>query len=226
MCGICGIWQWTKPEKDLLRAMNSALWHRGPDDEGYYFDGPVGLGHRRLSIIDLETGHQPLSNEDGTIWIVFNGEIYNFPKLRGELEIKGHHFKTTSDTEVVVHLYEEYGVDCVKRLRGMFAFAIWDRPRRRLFLARDHIGQKPLFFYQKNSVFAFASEIKALLQGPHAEAELDVIALNHLISLRFIPDTRTMFKGINKLPAAHWMIFEKGEITCNGTGNYFTRPSW
>jgi len=213
MCGICGIWQSTKPEKDLLRSMNSALWHRGPDDEGYYFDGPVGLGHRRLSIIDLETGHQPLSNEDRTIWIVFNGEIYNFPELRGKLEAKGHRFKTTSDTEVIVHLYEEYGVDCVKQLRGMFAFAIWDRPRQRLFLARDHIGQKPLFFYQKNGVFAFASEIKALLRGPHAKAELDIIALNHLISLRFIPDTRTMFKGIHKLPAAHWMIFEKGEIT-------------
>jgi len=213
MCGICGLWQPERVNMDLVRSMNSALLHRGPDDEGYYFDGPVGLGHRRLSIIDLEKGHQPLSNEDGTLWIVFNGEIYNFAELRSELEDKGHRFKTASDTEVIVHLYEDQGSDCVKKLQGMFAFAIWDLRRRRLFLARDHVGQKPLFFYQKNGFFAFASEIKALLRTGQVSAQLELEGLNSLISLRFIPGTLTMFKGIQKLPAAHWLMFENGKTT-------------
>jgi asparagine synthase (glutamine-hydrolysing) len=213
MCGICGLWQPGKADKDAIRSMNNALIHRGPDDEGYYFDGPVGLGHRRLSIIDLHRGHQPLSNEDGTLWIVFNGEIYNFPALRTELEAKGHCFKTDSDTEAIVHLYEELGPECVKPLRGMFAFAIWDNPRQRLFLARDHVGQKPLFFYQKDGAFGFASEIKALLRTGHVSAELDAAAMNHLISLRFIPETRTLFKEIHKLPAGHWLMLENGKLT-------------
>jgi asparagine synthase (glutamine-hydrolysing) len=191
--------------------MNAALSHRGPDDEGYYFDGPIGLGHRRLSIIDLERGRQPLSNEDGTVWIVFNGEIYNFPELRRALEAAGHRFRTSSDTEVIVHLYEQYGTDCVTRLRGMFAFGIWDQPQQRLFLARDHVGQKPLFFYQRDGVFAFASEIKALLRSGHISPELDPAAMNHLISLRYTPGTRTLFRGIHKLPAGHWMLIENGQ---------------
>jgi len=211
MCGICGFWQPEGVDERIVRSMNETLLHRGPDDEGYYFDGPVGLGHRRLSIIDLQRGRQPLSNEDGTLWIVFNGEIYNFPELRQELEAKGHRFKTQTDTEVIIHLYEEFGSDCVKRLRGMFAFAIWDRRSQKIFLARDHVGQKPLFFFQSNGVFAFASEIKALLQTGHIKAELDPTGMNHLISLRFIPELYTMFKGIRKLPAGHWMIFENGE---------------
>ncbi len=211
MCGICGLWQPTGVNERLVRSMNEALVHRGPDDEGYYFDGPIGLGHRRLSIIDLEGGRQPLSNEDGTVWIVFNGEIYNFLELRQELEAAGHRFKTRTDTEVIVHLYEDHGVDCVKQLRGMFAFAIWDHRHQRLFLARDHVGQKPLFFYQRNGAFAFASEIKALLQTSHVSPELDGSGMNHLISLRFTPGTQTMFKGIQKVPAGHSMVVEKGQ---------------
>ena len=210
MCGICGLWQPGRANENSVRAMNEALIHRGPDDQGYHFDGQVGLGHRRLSIIDLQRGHQPLSNEDGTVWIVFNGEIYNFPELRRKLESLNHRFSTNTDTEVIVHLYEEFGPECVKQLRGMFAFGIWDRLRRRLFLARDHVGQKPLFFYQENGNFAFASEAKALLKSGLLDPQLDAAAMNHLISLRFIPETRTMFKGIQKLPAGHWMIYENG----------------
>ena len=210
MCGICGLWQPIGVDERLVQSMGRALVHRGPDAEGYYFAGPVGLGHRRLSIIDLEGGGQPLSNEDGTIWIVFNGEIYNYLELRQALEAAGHRFKTRTDTEVIVHLYEEQGTECVRHLRGMFAFAIWDQRHQRLFLARDHVGQKPLFFYQRNGAFAFASEIKALLQTGHVSAELDAGAMSDLISLRFTPGTKTMFKGIHKVPAGHWILLDKG----------------
>ena len=209
MCGISGItWQ----DEALVTRMCDAIAHRGPDDFGVYSDRSVSLGHRRLSIIDLERGRQPLSNEDSTVWIVFNGEIYNFPELRKELELAGHCFKTSTDTEVIVHLYEEHGTECVRHLRGMFAFAIWDRPRRRLFLARDHVGQKPLFFHHAGNRFAFASEIKALLQLNHLTREIDVAAMNHLISLRFAPGTQTLFKNVHKLPAGHWMIFENDHL--------------
>jgi len=192
--------------------MCDTIAHRGPDDYGVYSDRWVSLGHRRLSIIDLEHGRQPLSNEDGTVWIVFNGEIYNFRELRNELLAAGHRFRTSSDTEVIVHLYEQHGTDCVRHLRGMFAFAIWDQPKRRLFLARDHIGQKPLFFYHGNGVFAFASEIKALLSLNRVKVEMDPAAMNHLISLRYAPGTGTLFTGIHKLPAAHWMVFADGRV--------------
>src|SRR5918992_2356977 len=209
MCGISGFtWQ----DEALVTRMCDTIAHRGPDDFGVYSDPSVSLGHRRLSIIDLERGRQPLSNEDGTVWIVFNGEIYNFPELRTQLAAAGHRFKTATDTEVIVHLYEEHGVECVQYLRGMFAFAIWDRPQRRLFLARDHVGQKPLFFHHANNKFAFASEIKALLKLDHITPEIDTAAMNHLISLRYAPGTRTLFKGIHKLPAGHWMIFENGRL--------------
>lgn len=209
MCGISGFtWQ----DEALVTRMCDTIAHRGPDDFGVYSDPSVSLGHRRLSIIDLERGRQPLSNEDGTVWIVFNGEIYNFLELRTQLAAAGHRFKTSTDTEVIVHLYEEHGVECVQYLRGMFAFAIWDRSQRRLFLARDHVGQKPLFFHHANNKFAFASEIKALLKLDHITPEIDTAAMNHLISLRYAPGTQTLFKGIHKLPAGHWMIFEKGRL--------------
>jgi asparagine synthase (glutamine-hydrolysing) len=194
MCGISGLWQSTAIDERLVRSMTAALTHRGPDDEGFYFTGGVGLGHRRLSIIDLEHGRQPISNEDGNVWIVFNGEIYNFLDLRRELEAAGHRFKTATDTEVIVHLYEQYGTDCVRYLRGMFAFAIWDASRGRLFLARDHVGQKPLFFFHRSGVFGFGSEIKALLRSGCVKAEMDAAAMNHLISLRYLPGTQTLFK--------------------------------
>ncbi len=209
MCGISGFnWQ----DEAAIGLMCDTLAHRGPDDYGVYSDPWVSLGHRRLSIIDLEHGRQPLANEDESVWIVFNGEIYNFPELRKELLAAGHGFKTATDTEVIVHLYEQHGTDCVRHLRGMFAFAIWDQPKRRLFLARDHVGQKPVFFYHADGVFAFASEIKALLSLDRVKVEMDAAAMNHLISLRYAPGTGTLFKGIHKLPAAHWMIFENGRL--------------
>jgi asparagine synthase (glutamine-hydrolysing) len=212
MCGISGLWQPFRVDEQRIRSMSNTLRHRGPDDEGYYFDGAIGLGHRRLSIIDIEHGRQPIANEDGTVWIVFNGEIYNFLDLRRDLEAQGHKFKTSTDTEVIVHLYEQHGADCVRHLRGMFAFAVWDSSRQRLFLARDHIGQKPLFFFQRDGVFGFASEIKALLKSGVVKPEMAADAMNHLISLRYLPGTQTLFKGIHKLPAAHWMTVENGQI--------------
>jgi asparagine synthase (glutamine-hydrolysing) len=213
MCGIAGLWSPAPVDRALVHAMTAALAHRGPDGEGFDFDDEVGLGHRRLSIIDLATGSQPMSSDDGMLSLVFNGEIYNFPELRRELEAEGHRFRTRSDTEVILHLYQDVGAGVVTRLRGMFAFAIWDRRRRRLFLARDHIGQKPLFYSATNGRFAFASEIKALLQPGLVSASLDLVGLSHLMSVRFIPGTGTLFHDVEKLPAGHWMVVEEGRVT-------------
>jgi asparagine synthase (glutamine-hydrolysing) len=184
------------------------LAHRGPDGQGLYVDGVAGLGHRRLSIIDLQTGGQPICNEDRTVWITFNGEIYNYRELRAKLLGRGHCFQTQSDTEVIVHLYEEYGQECVKHLRGMFAFAIWDDRRKRLFAARDRFGQKPFFFVQRGSELLFASEIKALLALDPSLAEVDLEALDQYMSLRLIAPPRSMFHAIRKLAPAHCLTFE------------------
>src|ERR1700676_2760304 len=176
MCGICGKLNFDRNNEvsqQLLKAMADSIAHRGPDDDGYYISGQIGLGFRRLSIIDLSGGHQPLSNEDGTVWIVFNGEIYNYLTLRQELISKGHIFKTQSDTEVIVHLYEEYGAECLQRLRGMFAFALWDGTKKQLFLARDRVGIKPLYYYVGKTFLSFASEIKAILSDPAVERDID-----------------------------------------------------
>src|SRR5277367_707810 len=180
MCGICGKFVFGANEMvspELVRAMADTIHHRGPDDEGYYVSGSVGLGFRRLSIIDLQSGHQPLSNEDGTICIVFNGEIYNYQELRAFLLSKGHVFKTQTDTEVIVHLYEELGPQCLQMLRGMFAFAIWDANAKSLFLARDRVGIKPLYYCVTDKSLSFASEIKAILADPAVNREIapDVI---------------------------------------------------
>jgi asparagine synthase (glutamine-hydrolysing) len=210
MCGIAGLWSSAPGSRAIVRAMTAALAHRGPDGEGFYFDDEVGLGHRRLSIIDLVTGGQPMSTEDGAISLVFNGEIYNFPALRRALEAKGHRFRTRSDTEVILRLYEDVGDDLVTHLQGMFAFVVWDRPRRRMLLARDHFGQKPLFYSFANRRFAFASEIKALVGAGLVPAELDLAALSHLMSVRFVPGTGTLFRDVEKLPAGHWMVVEDG----------------
>jgi len=188
--------------------MSKALVHRGPDDEGLEMFGEAGLAMRRLSIIDLERGHQPLSNEDRSVWIVFNGEIYNHRELRAELLQSGHRFLTSSDTEVIVHLYEELGDRLVDRLRGMFAFAIWDILRRRFLLARDRFGQKPLFYTFDGRRFRFASEIKALLAAEGRRFPVDLEALDDYLTLRFIPSPRTMFAGISKLPAGHLLILD------------------
>jgi asparagine synthase (glutamine-hydrolysing) len=213
MCGICGKWSEHGVHRASLQAMAEQIRHRGPDDDGFYLNGRIGLANRRLSIIDLDTGKQPISNEDGTIWIVFNGEIYNYPGLRRRLVERGHHFRTQSDTEVIVHLYEEHGPECVKELRGMFAFAIWDEVKQRLFLARDPLGQKPLYYTLLEGQFTFASEIKALLYGADISPRLNTRALHHYISLRYIPESDTMFRGIDKLPAGHTLTFEDGHLS-------------
>jgi asparagine synthase (glutamine-hydrolysing) len=208
MCGICGVFDMGGGDVDrgLVHGMAAALSHRGPDGDGFHIDGPIGLGHRRLSIIDLSGGAQPISNEDDSIQIVFNGEIYNFIELRKELEASGHRFKTRSDTEVILHGYEEWGTDCVSRFNGMFAFAIWDHNLQRLFVARDHLGIKPLYYTQIDNRLLFASEIKALLVDPRCPRVVNLSALSQLFTLRFVPSPDTLFKGIQKLPPGHWMV--------------------
>jgi asparagine synthase (glutamine-hydrolysing) len=192
--------------------MSDAIAHRGPDDEGFYLNGPIGLGIRRLSIIDLDGGHQPISNEDGSIWIIFNGEIYNYQSLSEELEKSGHRFKTRTDTEVIVHLYEDLGERCLEKLNGMFAFALWDERHQKLFIARDRLGQKPLFYAQSNGSFLFGSEIKSLLATGELKREIDLEAMHHYLSLRFIPPPHTMLCDIRKLPPAHYLIYREGKV--------------
>jgi len=206
MCGIAGILHRDpqRPvDRSLLRRMNDALAHRGPDAEGFWTAPGVGLAHRRLSIIDLAGGDQPLGNEDGSVQVVFNGEIYNYPELKAHLQAKGHKFRTNSDTEVLVHLYEEEGDDLVHRLRGMFAFALWDERRRRLLLARDRLGLKPLYYYRDGQRLALASEIKSLLADPSVPRTIDVEALEDYLAYGVIAGERTIFRGIAKLPPGH-----------------------
>lgn len=212
MCGICGVFDRSgRPvAAELVERMSATLSHRGPDGSGSYVWGEIGLGHRRLSIIDLGGGTQPITNEDGTLQLIFNGEIYNFIELREELEGKGHRFKTRSDTEVIVHAYEQWGFDCVTRFNGMFAFALWDGNAKRLFLARDHLGVKPLYYTLLGDRILFASEIKSLLSDPECPAEVDIRALSQLFTLRYVPSPNTLFKGIRKLPPAHWMVADAG----------------
>jgi asparagine synthase (glutamine-hydrolysing) len=211
MCGIAGVVSFDRREpieREALARMTHSIAHRGPDDEGFYIAGPVGLGFRRLSIIDLCGGHQPMCNEDETLWIVLNGEIYNFEKLRCELIGRGHQFKTGSDTETILHLYEEHGVDCVKHLRGMFAFAIWDGRRQRLFAARDRLGQKPFYYVHRNRELLFGSEIKALLSVDGGLRQPDLAALDEYLTLRLISPPRSMFKEVRKLPPAHYLTID------------------
>ena len=216
MCGICGKVYFDQEHavtRQELLAMSSTLVHRGPDGDGVWTAGNVGLAHRRLAIIDLRAvAGQPMSNEDGSVWITFNGEIYNFRELRTDLEARGHVFRTASDTEVIVHAYEEYGRQCLDRLRGMFAFAIWDARKRLLFLARDRVGKKPLFYYCGRDRFLFASEIKAILADRTVPAEPDPVALDHFLALQYIPAPLTAFRGVRKLPPAHWLEFRDGHI--------------
>jgi asparagine synthase (glutamine-hydrolysing) len=216
MCGICGkvYFDQTHPvSQQALRQMSDTLSHRGPDGEGFWVDGNVGLAHRRLAIIDLRSvADQPMSNEDGSIWITFNGEIYNFQELRTDLESHGHIFRTNSDTEVIIHAYEEYGRACLDRLRGMFAFAIWDARTRTLFLARDRVGKKPLFYFVGRDRFIFSSEIKAILANPSVPIEPNPVALDQFLALGYIPSPLTAFRGVRKLPAAHWLEVRDGHL--------------
>ncbi len=216
MCGICGLYNYGSGlpvTRGDLKAMNDLLVHRGPDDEGYYEHENVGLAMRRLSIIDLSTGHQPISNEDGSLWIVFNGEIYNFQELRERLLAKGHVFKTKSDTEAILHLYEEKGTDFPKELRGMFAVAIWDSRRKRLVLARDRIGKKPLFYAVTRSCLVFASELRSLLTIKDLPREINPAAIDAYLTLQYIPSPISIFKGVKKLEPASVLVFEDGRET-------------
>lgn len=206
MCGIAGlIRKSTTVEKVEIEKMTDALQHRGPDGSGFYIKGNMGIGHRRLSIIDLEGGKQPLCNEDQTIWISFNGEIYNYQELRAILLQKGHLFKTNSDTEVIVHAYEEWGTECVTKLRGMFAFAIIDNNKNELFLARDHFGIKPLVYAISSEVFCFASELQALKKVKGIEWSMSLVALDQYLQFQYIPAPNTIYSQAHKLPPAHYM---------------------
>lgn len=227
MCGITGTINPGGVDRSDIDRMNHQLRHRGPDGEGIYLseDKTAGLGHRRLSIIDLGTGQQPMTNEDGTLWITFNGEIYNYQELRAPLEAR-HRFKTRSDTEVILHLYEEKQEKCLEDLRGMFALAIYDTRRRRLFAARDHLGQKPLYYYHQGDTFAFASEIKSLLALKPELREMDPRALYEYLTIRIITPPRSMFTRVRKLPPAHWLTFENGQLTIQRYWQLNYEPKW
>lgn len=211
MCGICGYAGFERDEQ-LLKRMAAVIAHRGPDDEGFFWVDRVGLGMRRLSIIDIAGGQQPILNEDGTIAIIFNGEIYNYKTLVEHLIQRGHLFRTRSDTETILHLYEEYGSECVQHLRGMFAFAIYDTRHQQLFLARDRMGIKPLYYWSQQGKLLFGSEIKAILECNHVSTEPYLPAIDAYLSLRYVPGPETLFTGIYKLPAAHWLLWQDGQI--------------
>src|SRR2546422_1319750 len=219
MCGVAGLMRrdgLTLDDVSAVLRMTNAQAHRGPDGDGFHRDSRVVLGHRRLAVIDVSaSGSQPMSNEDRSVWVTYNGEIYNYQDLRRELQSKGHRFASETDTEVIIHLYEEEGEECVNRLNGMFAFAICDlrSGTPKLFLARDHFGVKPFYYFHRGDRFAFASEIKALLEVRGIEAELDPESLHQYLTFLWVPDPRTMFRGIHKLPAGHYAIFRGGQLS-------------
>ena len=209
MCGISGIFEFDQArpiDREVVHRMNESLRHRGPDDEGIFVDLGIGLGHRRLSIIDVAGGHQPISNEDGTVWVMLNGEIYNYADLSQELVSQGHTFTTRSDTEAIVHLYEEHGEECFTKLRGMFAIAIWDSRKRRLLLARDRVGKKPLYYYADRNRFIFGSELKAILAADNLPRTVDPLAVCDYFSLSYIPAPRTIYRDVRKLQPAHYLV--------------------
>ncbi len=215
MCGIAGYVGFD--DKRLLRAMCASITHRGPDEDGFHTEPGVGLCIRRLSIIDLVTGRQPISNETGDIWVVFNGEIYNYTELTEDLKRRGHVFRTTTDTETIVHLYEDHGLDFVKHLRGMFGIAIWDSRRKRLVLARDRIGEKPLYYAWDGERLLFGSEAKAILQHP-AERQVDATAVCQFLACGYVPGPTTFYRHVRKLPPGHLLVHEHGKVE--------TRPYW
>ena len=222
MCGLTGIFEYVRPTeipKDLVHRMNETIVHRGPDDEGIFVGPGIGLGFRRLSIIDLAGGHQPISNEDGSIWVMLNGEIYNYPELRKEMLEKGHTLVTRSDTETIVHLYEEYGEDCFAQLRGMFAIVIWDSNKRRLLMARDRLGKKPLFYSADSQRVLFGSELKALLAGDNLSREMDAQALYDYFSFGYIPAPKTVYSSVRKVLPGHY-------ITVSSDGDLHEKSYW
>src|SRR5436309_882907 len=214
MCGIAGIVSSDRLFSDAAErasTMGAIITHRGPDEAGLYCDERAALAHRRLSIVDLGSGQQPLSNEDGTIWIVYNGEIYNHADIRRELAQRGHQYRTKCDTETIVHAYEQWGDNCVHRFRGMFAFALWDAPRRRLLLVRDRLGIKPLYWTVTDRALLFGSEIKALLASGCIEPEANLEALPELLGTRYVSASDTLFRGVQKLLPGHLLVYERGE---------------
>jgi asparagine synthase (glutamine-hydrolysing) len=230
MCGIAGklnsACDHSIGEAEIQRMLDP-ISYRGPDGRGIHLDGPAGLGHLRLSFIDLSTGDQPMTNEDRTVWIVFNGEIYNYRELRERLLAKGHVFHSKSDTEVIIHLYEELGPDCVRELRGMFGFAIWDSRRRRLFVARDRVGIKPIYYCQTDEAFYFASELKAIIADPAVAREINPAAIREFLSFYYVPGEHTLFKSIKKLLPGHTLMVENGKITIRQYWDLqFTRERW
>src|SRR3954470_3594462 len=213
MCGIAGFVdsdRSARPDLKLVHQMCEVIRHRGPDDEGIHVEGGVGLGMRRLSIIDLAGGRQPIHNESSTVWVVFNGEIYNYRALRAELEAKGHQFATSSDTESIVHAYEEWGEAAFGRLRGMFGIALWDRPRRTLLLARDRAGIKPLHYVERGGRLYFGSEIKSLLAAGAVDRRLNLDALDHYLAFLYTPRDASIFEGVRKLPPGHYLKWREG----------------
>ena len=214
MCGIVGILDVSGKRaipRELVARMNDSQFHRGPDEHGFHFEPGLGLGHRRLSIIDLSTGQQPLYNEDGSVVVVYNGEIYNYRELITELMAAGHVFRTKSDTEVIVHAWEQWGEECLDRFRGMFAFALWDRNRETLFLARDRLGVKPLHYaLLPGGLLLFGSELKSLLVHPEFKRDFDPLAIEEYLALGYIPEPRTIYAAAAKLPPAHCLAIRRG----------------
>lgn len=222
MCGIAGFWCYRSgrpADSGVLHHMVESLRHRGPDDDGYWIDGSLGLGMRRLEVVDVAGGRQPMPNEDGSVRVIFNGEIYNHQDLRRELQDRGHRFRTRSDTEAIVHAYEEWGPDCVERFVGMFAFAVWDARRQRLLLARDRLGIKPLYFFEGPEGLVFASELKAVVGTPWVPVEWDLEALDDFLTYEYVPTPRTIVQGVRKLPAATVRVYD-------AAGRVTTRRYW
>ena len=230
MCGIAGIYaQSGCSHMELMtriQEMTASLTHRGPNDCGFYVDRHMALGHRRLSIIDLATGHQPMFNEDKTKCIIFNGEIYNYRDLKVELLGKGHVFTTNSDTETILHAYEEWGVDCLKRLTGMFALCIWDQSNETLFLARDRVGEKPLFYSQQGRTVVFASEMKSLLTDPAFDRAIDEEALASFFLFGYIPNPLTIYRNIRKLPPGHYALLKNGHFSIQQYWDVVFEPNY
>jgi asparagine synthase (glutamine-hydrolysing) len=219
MCGIVGKYNYKTGEPvshELIRGMSAKIAYRGPDDSGVYISGSIGLGHRRLSILDLSMlGHQPMASDDGKTWITYNGEIYNFIELKKDLVEKGYHFKSNCDTEVIIYLYREYGKECLKMLRGMFAFAIWDEERSQLFMARDRIGKKPLFYYDDGKTIIFASEIKSILEDPKVHKEINYEAFYDYFKYLYVPDPKSIYRNVSKLKPGHYLVCSKKGIEIN-----------
>src|SRR5256884_5455781 len=227
MCGICGQFNFVRKEPiepDTIRRMTESIQHRGPDDEGYLISGPLGLGFRRLSIIDLAGGHQPMSDAEETVWIIFNGEIYNYRELRAELQSKGHQFRTNSDTEVIVHGYKEWGTEVFNHLNGMFGLAIWDVQKERLILARDAMGIKLIYYKIDNGNLTFGSEIRAILAAQKSQPDVDPMALNLFLRFRYTPSPLTIFQGIRKLAPGTMLIAEKGQCREERWYNFVPTP--